>query len=150
MDALLNSFRLDRRFSKRHNVKTTLHVRVWKSNIPEQRAECINLSERGVFFATNSPFHKGEAIQVLLRMPEVISGVAPTEWRCTGFVVRVEPVDSRKGKLGVGVRIECYEILRASLAADLESGVLHAGLKIPKLGPPSQKANAHAKTRSHR
>jgi len=150
MDALLSSFQHDRRFSKRHDSKAALRVRVWKSNIPEQRAECINLSERGVFFATNSPFLKGEAIQVLLKMPEEISGVAPTEWRCTGFVVRVEPVGSRKGKLGVGVRFECYEILRPSLVAEIESEVLHAGLKSPKLGLPSQKVNAHAKTRSHR
>jgi hypothetical protein len=58
-------------------------------------------------------------------MPQEISGVAPTKWRCTGRVVRVQPADSRKGKLGVGVRFDCYEILRAPPAAVLKPGVPH-------------------------
>jgi hypothetical protein len=44
-------------------------------------------------------------------MPEEISGNPATEWRCTGHVVRVEPVDTPRGKLGVGVQFDCYEIL---------------------------------------
>ena len=48
MDALLNSFQQDRRICKRHDIKTALRIRIWKSKIPEQRAEYINLSERGI------------------------------------------------------------------------------------------------------
>lgn len=125
MDTFENNFQRDRRNARRHDIKTALRVRIWKSQIPEQRAECINLSERGVFFATDTQLRTGEAIQILLKMPREITGVPPTEWRCTGFVVHVEPVDSRKGKLGVGVRFDCYEILGESQAAELESVVLH-------------------------
>jgi len=125
MDILVNSFQQDRRISLRHDVKTALRVRIWKSNIPEQRAECINLSEHGIFFTTKALVRKGEAIQILVEMPQEISGVPPTKWRCTGRVVRVQPADSRTGKLRVGVRFDCYEILRAPPAAELKSGVLH-------------------------
>ena len=116
----------DRRLSPRHSLKTALRVRIWKSSTPEHRAESINLSERGIFFATDELFQKGEAIEILLKMPEEITGQPPTEWRCTGLVVRVQPIDSPKGKLGVGVRFDCYEVSRVSAAAGLEPSVPYA------------------------
>jgi hypothetical protein len=48
-------------------------------------------------------------------MPEEITDEPSTEWRCTGHVVRVERVDSTKGKLGVGVQFDCYEVSRVKL-----------------------------------
>lgn len=108
----MDRFVADRRVVTRHEIKTPLRIRIWKSNIPEQRAESINLSERGIFFATDSILHEGEAVEVLLKMPEEITGEPTTEWRCTGLVVRVEPVASAKGKLGIGVRFDCYEVCR--------------------------------------
>jgi len=49
-------------------------------------------------------------------MPEEISGSPTTEWRCTGHVVRVEPIDTPRGKLGVGIQFDYYEILRSKTA----------------------------------
>ena len=126
MDAFADRFLRDRRMSQRHALKTALRIRVWKSPLPEQRAESINLSERGIFFATDTPLHKGEAIEVLLKMPEEITGEPTTEWRCTGLVVRVQPVESQKGKFGVGVRFDCYEVSRRSAAAEFEPSARHA------------------------
>jgi Tfp pilus assembly protein PilZ len=123
MDAFADRFLPDRRMSQRHDVKTALRVRMWKSPLPEQRAESINLSERGLLFATDIPFQKGEAIEILLKMPEEITGEPTTEWRCTGLVVRVQPVNSPKGKLGVGVRFDCYEVSRLSSARQLETSI---------------------------
>ena len=100
----------DRRLSHRHKVKTALRVRVWNSDLPEHRAESINVSLRGIYFATKHPLCKGEIVEVLLKMPEEISGEQTTEWRCTGHVVRIEPPDSPKGKLGV--QFYCYEASR--------------------------------------
>src|SRR5580704_1132141 len=105
--------KFDRRLSRRLNFKTPLRVRVWKSTAPEQRAESLNLSRNGVFFATDLPIQEGEALEILLKMPEEITAEPTTEWRCTGHVVRVEPVDSSRGKLGVGVQFDCYEVSRA-------------------------------------
>lgn len=112
MDKLSTVFSRDRRFSQRHNIKTALRVRVWKSGLPEERAESLNLSQRGIFFASNSCIAEGEVVEILLKMPEEITGQPTTEWRCTGQVVRVERADSYKGKFGVGVQFYCYEASR--------------------------------------
>ena len=112
MDNLLEVFSRDRRFSQRHNVRIALRVRVWKSGLPEERAESVNLSRRGIFFASSSRIAEGEVVEILLKMPEEVTGQPTTEWRCTGQVVRLEPADSLDGKFGVGVQFYCYEASR--------------------------------------
>lgn len=112
MDKRSTVFSRDRRFSQRHNFKSALRVRVWKSGLPEERAESMNLSQRGIFFASSSRLAEGEVVEILLKMPEEITGQPTTEWRCTGQVVRVEPDDSLKGRFGVGVQFYCYEASR--------------------------------------
>lgn len=106
-------FRCDRRIAKRHPIRTALRVRAWKADTPEKRAESVNLSQRGIFFISDSLVAKGEVLEILLKMPEEITGEPTTEWRCTGHVVRVEPVDSPRGKFGVGVHFYCYDVARA-------------------------------------
>jgi hypothetical protein len=106
----------DRRLSHRHSVRTALRVRVWNSAQPEHRAESVNVSLRGIYFSTKTPLCEGEIVEVLLKMPEEVSGEETTEWRCTGHVVRVEPFDSTEGKLGVGVQFYCYEAARPEQA----------------------------------
>jgi hypothetical protein len=103
----------DRRTSRRLQLKTALRVRIWKSGSTERKAESENLSERGTFFATDAPLAIGSAVEILVRMPEEITGKPATEWRCTGHVVRLEPVETPRGKFGVGVEFDCYEILRS-------------------------------------
>lgn len=109
----MDRFVQDRRLVQRHTLKTPIRVRIWKSNIPEHRAESVNVSERGIYFATDSPLHEGETVEVLLKMPQEITGQPTTEWRCTGHVVRVDSSESPTGKMGVGVRFDCYEVSRA-------------------------------------
>jgi hypothetical protein len=106
---------LNRRLSRRLSFKTPLRVRIWKSSAPEERAESLNLSQNGVYFATNTAIREGETVEIILNMPEEITDEPSTEWRCTGHVVRVESVDSTKGKLGVGVQFDCYEVSRMKL-----------------------------------
>ena len=102
----------DRRITLRHNFKTALRIRLWKSSTPEQRGESVNLSERGILYATDSPPHIGAILEVLLKMPEEVTGERATEWLCSGHVVRVEPINSPRGRLGVGVQFDCYQITR--------------------------------------
>ena len=106
---------LNRRLSRRLCLKTPLRVRIWKSAVPEEWAESLNLSQNGVYFATNSAISEGETLEILLDMPEEITDEPLTEWRCTGHVVRVERVDLTPGKLGVGVQFDCYEVSRAEM-----------------------------------
>jgi len=112
MDGSTGNLARDRRSSHRHSVRTALRVRVWNSATPEHRAESVNVSLRGIYFAANSPLCEGEIVEVLLKMPEEVSGEPTTEWRCTGHVVRVEQADSPKGKVGVGVQFYCSEVSR--------------------------------------
>jgi PilZ domain len=112
MDRSIENLSRDRRSSHRHWVKTAIRVRVWNSDLPEHRAESVNVSLRGIYFATKHPLCEGEIVEVLLKMPEEVSGEQATEWRCTGHVVRIERPDSPKGKLGVGVQFYCYEASR--------------------------------------
>ncbi|HEY2545591.1 MAG TPA: PilZ domain-containing protein [Candidatus Acidoferrum sp.] len=107
--------RSDRRLARRLSFKTPLRVRIWKSKAPEQRTESVNLSQSGIFFASDSPLREGETVEILLNMPEEITDEPSTEWRCTGHVVRVERAGESGGKMGVGVQFDCYEISRAAL-----------------------------------
>lgn len=99
----------ERRNSPGHPFRTTLRVCAWQSACAELGAESQDLSERGVFCATNAPLAVGSPVEILLKMPEAISGKPTTEWRCTGHVVRL---NRPRGRLGVGVQFDCYEILR--------------------------------------
>ena len=60
----------ERRSTRRLQFKTALHVRVWKSGPTERRAESVNLSETGAFFATDAPIAIGSVIEILLKMAE--------------------------------------------------------------------------------
>jgi PilZ domain len=117
MDMFSDELAPDRRSSQRHSVRTALRVRVWNSAQPEHRAESVNVSLRGIYFNTKTSLCEGEIVEVLLKMPEEVSGEETTEWRCTGHVVRVEPFDATKGQLGVGVQFYCYEAARPEQAS---------------------------------
>jgi hypothetical protein len=111
---LLERFAGDRRLAPRHRIQTRLRVRVPGSTDPERRAESENLSRGGVFFATDLVLKMGAKVELLLKMPQEITGVEASEWLCTGHVVRVEPVRSPRGELGVGVQFDCYEVSQSA------------------------------------
>lgn len=105
----------ERRRSVRHNVNTRLRVRVRQPSSTELRAESLNLSERGVYFFLRAPLENGETVEVLLKMPQEITGQPVTEWRCTGQVVRVEGNYALSGEIGVAVAFCRCEALRGAL-----------------------------------
>ena len=113
MERFVDRLPSDRRLARRHNLRAPLRVRVRRSNAEEQKAESQNLSQRGVYFATDLALSKGAALDLLVEMPEEITGVPAAQWLCTGHVVRVEPVESPQGKHGVGVQFDFYEVSRA-------------------------------------
>ncbi len=69
----------DRSVARRLSFKAPLRVRIWKSAGAESRAESVDLSEKGIFFATDSLLKVGTQVQVLLKMPEEITGEPATE-----------------------------------------------------------------------
>ncbi len=67
---------------------------------------------------------------VALCMPEEVIGEEADEWRCIGRVVRVERIESTLGKLGVGVRFDCYEVARAERRRLAKNAKLHQRVTI--------------------
>lgn len=104
--------RSDRRIAMRHKCKVPVRFHIWKSPTPKETAKAENLSEGGIYFATDSLLRVGTVIELSVRMPEEITGEPTSEWLCSGHVVRVQPIDSPWGKLGVGVQFDCYEVTR--------------------------------------
>jgi len=100
----------DRRQTVRNNFRTPIRIRFWKSLLLEELGESENLSENGILFATNSLMPVGTVLEIELKMPEVVTGAPAAMWVCSGHVVRNEPIDSPRGKLGVGVQFDCYEV----------------------------------------
>lgn len=124
-------------------MKMPLRVRVWKSVVPEHWAQSVNLSQRGIYFATDSNLHEGETLEVLFNMPEAIGGEPSTEWRCTGHVVRVEKIEAPGGKLGVGVQFDCYEVSR-SKPVDVATGMARPARINMGMRPWTNRADAEA------
>jgi len=96
------------RKSLRIPLRIPLRVRMWRFGVPEQHAECINISAGGIYFATGSSFHEGDRVEIDLRMPEAIVG-SPNLVHCEGRVVRVNAIDSGSRILGVGVQFDKYQ-----------------------------------------
>ena len=103
----------EKRVSHRYPLKATMRLHVRKSGQTEWSVESDNLSETGTFFSMDAPLVIGSAVEILLVMPQEISGKPTTEWRCAVHVVRFQPGDTAGGELGVGVEFDYYEILRS-------------------------------------
>ena len=75
MERFVESLGKERRLAERHELKTQVRLRVRSSNLCEQEAKSENISRRGVFFTTALPLTAGTILDLLLEMPEAISGV---------------------------------------------------------------------------
>ena len=79
-----------------------------------------DLSSRGVFFVTDASLTEGSEIEITLRMPSEITLGESMPVRCRGRILRVlRPTSAASNctsvpaetKIGVAVRLECYEYL---------------------------------------
>ena len=100
----------ERRLDTRVNIRVPLRFRALNNpGATEQLAESENISQRGVYFATEVPLKVGTPVEISLRMPEELAGKVASDVRCVARVVRVHPVSVAGGKMGIGLRIERYE-----------------------------------------
>lgn len=111
MPSLHQTFSHERRIATRHKIALPLKHRLWKSRMPEQTAEAVDISERGVRFISDCCYTEGEAVELRFEMPESIANEPASEWLCTGHVVRVKPI-AKLGKSFVAVQFDCYEVAR--------------------------------------
>lgn len=107
------SLELLRRQTERFELRIGLRVSVPKSRAQEQRTESLDVSEGGMFFATNLRLRRGAPVQLVFKMPEEITHKPAAEWVCMAHVVHLRPLSFWKGWLGVGVQFDCYEVVPA-------------------------------------
>jgi hypothetical protein len=111
----------ERRIDTRVNITVPFRFRVLNNpGATEQIAESINISQRGLLFATTIPLNVGTPLEVSLKMPHELAGPVSNDVRCVARVVHVQPSAIFGGKAGIGVHIERYE---AGAAAGAGAGV---------------------------
>ncbi len=108
----------DRRSARRYHLQVPLRIQALKSDEPERIVESANLSERDVYFVTDSPYQQGVGIQLFLEMPLQVTGDFARQWKCVGHVVHSRKLTADSSSYGVGVRFDYFETLsRASIEA---------------------------------
>ena len=109
--------RVERRVGQRFPYLIPLSLRQLEGSV-EGVGVTQDLSSRGVFFFTDAPLSEGAEIELTLRMPSEITLGESMPVRCRGRALRVvRPATSASGvetKIGVAVRLECYEYLSDS------------------------------------
>lgn len=120
--------RVERRVGQRFSYLLPLSLRQSATSI-EGVGFTQDLSSRGVFFFTDAAVVVGEEIELTLRMPSEITLGESMPVRCRGRVLRIVRPETNshaasspaaQTKIGVAVRLECYEYLAepASSSAD--------------------------------
>lgn len=93
-----------------------------------------DLSSRGVFFLTDAPLTEGSEIELTLRMPSEITLGQSMPVRCKGHILRIVRPDgtsavaaagTAQSKIGVAVRLECYEYLPECSDSHIRVASLH-------------------------
>lgn len=124
--------RVERRVAQRFPYLLPTSFRQIKDGI-EGAGFTQDLSSRGVFFLTDAPLSEGSEIEVTLRMPSEITLGPSMPVRCKGRILRVVgPGSGGAGgsspahtKVGVAVRLECYEYLPERIEFPARISALH-------------------------
>jgi phosphoserine phosphatase RsbU/P len=106
----------DRRIARRFIMKVPLCLLPTKApGVVEQTIHSMNVSTRGVYFATDLPLREGQLVQVLVQLPKEVGG-RPGEEKCfTGRVAHVQAKRFANGMAGVGVHFLHYEEIARQL-----------------------------------
>lgn len=102
----------DRRTARRFHMALPLQVRFMNNgNSREESAQTRDVSFRGVYFLTEAPVEAGNALELVLTLPQQITLAGDVKIRCFANVLRVEECEN---SLGVAARIDRYEFLPAA------------------------------------
>jgi len=97
----------DRRHTSRLIMRVPMRIRSLLRPQQEHAVESMNISIRGVYFATDATLEQKEEIEIRLRMPEQLMAGQMTDWCFTGRVAHVQKL-GKNGKQGVGVQFLYY------------------------------------------
>ena len=101
----------DRRRCTRHDLKIPFWFRICNSTVPGQNCLSENLSQDGILFSTDTPLPLGAPLEILLKMPAIISGEGATDWLFSGHVARVDSIPSDRAIRRVAVQFDCFQVL---------------------------------------
>jgi hypothetical protein len=88
--------------------------RVETSSEEEHKANTINISIHGIYFATEIFLQVGESVEILLGMPARVMGARVGIRRFLGRVTHIESMDAVPGISGIGVHLLYFErVIRA-------------------------------------
>ena len=100
----------ERRVIPRYSVRIPIRFRSigLASNGLEHRTETLNISRRGLFFASYAELRAGMPIEISLRMPREVTGCETVDARCFGRIVHAKTRMFADGRTGYGVEIERF------------------------------------------
>jgi PilZ domain-containing protein len=104
--------RINRRQLTRFEMEIPLSIRVVE--LPETQARMgvsSNISASGLYLSTDLQLRVGAAVEISMRMPELVTGKPSSEWRCRGRVVRVEAKGQSDAEACVGIEFQYYEVM---------------------------------------
>jgi hypothetical protein len=111
--------RLERRITPRFKFHTPLTFhRKEASSEDTQETNAINISTRGVYFATSLDLSVGESVEVSLELPRRVTGAKPINRRFASRVAHVEPECTPQGQSRIGVQFLYYELDLGSRATE--------------------------------
>jgi hypothetical protein len=100
----------DRRITPRFKLHTPLtYHRMESVSDGAQAANAINISTRGVYFASSLGICVGDTLEVSLEVPRRVTGSKPINRRFAGRVTHVESQCMPLGQSGIGVQFLYYE-----------------------------------------
>ncbi len=100
----------ERRVIPRYDVHIPIRFRSvgLTTNGIEHRTESLNISRRGLFFASHAELRVGMPIELSLRLPREVTGLETVDARCFGRVVHARTGMFADGRTGYGVEIEKF------------------------------------------
>ena len=125
--------------SDRTTPRFTLNVpvrlrRLDQSDSIEYTVETSNLSEGGMYFASDIQFEMDTPVRACLEMPEQIFGKPNVRWCCDGRVVHLDPLGPLDSRLGVGIAFHTYAVLTAGRPESTAMSAGHCGTSSPRSG----------------
>jgi hypothetical protein len=96
----------DRRLFPRYSLRIPVRFRIadLSADMSEHATEAVNVSRYGLLLATRSAMRVGATLDLTVRVPVEISGMAKQEARCKGRIVHECALED--GRIGYGVQIE--------------------------------------------
>jgi hypothetical protein len=96
----------DRRLFPRYSLRIPVRFRIadFSTDMSEHATEAVNVSRYGLLLAARSAMRVGATLDLTVRVPVEISGIARQEARCKGRIVHQCALED--GRIGYGVQID--------------------------------------------